>query len=860
MRSKKEGFKAVLAVSIGASFALLGTACGSNDSPAFSTPLTGVNAAVFSGKVVGSYLENVKVCLDTNKNGQCDADEPTARSARDGSYSLASDAVATGADVVAEVGLDAFVSEKADFSDRKALTARFVLRTHNALLKSGTTVVSALTTVVSAGMDAGSSQDAARKKLADALAVEPAKLLVDFNVESDALLKGTLQGYSKNLTPVLQDLAAAVAGKRTASADLQTEMKNTLAPAATPGSVKYVWTQVAADDTPFSKLEITAITAAFGGSPTVPTLATNPASSGVNIGSATFTTQLATANANLVAIGGLVARAIVQPDANGNAACPKIRIDGVESSMAVRAPAVTGVASRGDFYGSSRLVDFPVLTCESRLPANATSAAVNGQPLKVRGANSAINRVVVIGDTGCRVKGPTAFTQTAEGLNSGGDRLQDCTSEAAWPYNKLSKAAASFNPDLVLHNGDMHYREGFPEGLETTFGGISNAANGGSQQDNAAIKAKFAAAGVADSITFGWRAWEEDFFKASGPLLGMAPWAITRGNHELCDRAAQGWFRFLDPRNFPKAGAAYAKSDEPEYDSIDGSAANFKYVRGSSYNVAKNCSQAIDPVAMVLGDLQLVLLDVGLMSDIPGLSSSMGATNGDHLRVARQLNAVSSLSASKDPAKVTWIVGHKPLFAYNGSLAVAGNAPQAPQARTWQFQKAISPGNPSVDYGNGSLPANTQITHAGHIHGFQMISQSADTNMPISVLMGTSGDNLEGLIEANTGSALAPAGFGNNITSGRWPWFDQVINSVTIKAVSWYTSVAKNPQNFSSSAIQNSGKKESAVMSEFSFLVFDRLPATSAGAAPNWQFQVYDTNRKLLRTCMTSGKTASCDG
>ena len=93
MRSKKEGFKAVLAVSIGASFALLGTACGSSDSPAFSTPLTGVNAAVFSGKVVGSYLENVKVCLDTNKNGQCDADEPTARSARDGSYSLASDAL-----------------------------------------------------------------------------------------------------------------------------------------------------------------------------------------------------------------------------------------------------------------------------------------------------------------------------------------------------------------------------------------------------------------------------------------------------------------------------------------------------------------------------------------------------------------------------------------------------------------------------------------------------------------------------------------------------------------------------------------------------------------------------------------------
>ena len=238
----------------------------------------------------------------------------------------------------------------------------------------------------------------------------------------------------------------------------------------------------------------------------------------------------------------------------------------------------------------------------------------------------------------------------------------------------------------------------------------------------------------------------------------------------------------------------------------------------------------------------------------------MGATNGDHVRVARQLNAISNLPASRDLSKNTWIVGHKPLFAYNGSGAFANGVPQPAVARTWQFQKAIVPGAESVDAGAGVLPANTQMTHAGHIHGFQMISQPADTGMPISVLMGTSGDNLEGLIEANTGAALAPAGFGNNITGGRWPWFDQMINAATIKAATWYTPLAKNPQNFSSSPIQNTGKKESAVMSEFSFLVLDRLPGATPTGAPNWQFQVYDINRKLLRTCTTSGKTASCDG
>ena len=98
---------------------------------------------------------------------------------------------------------------------------------------------------------------------------------------------------------------------------------------------------------------------------------------------------------------------------------------------------VNGVASRGDFYGSPRLVDFPVLTCEARIPATANSVSINGRPLKVSNSGAPLNRILVVGDTGCRVKGPTAFVQTAEGIAAGGDRPQDCTSEAAWPYNKL---------------------------------------------------------------------------------------------------------------------------------------------------------------------------------------------------------------------------------------------------------------------------------------------------------------------------------------------------------------------------------------------------------------------------------------
>ena len=81
-----------------------------------------------------------------------------------------------------------------------------------------------------------------------------------------------MQGYAKNLTFVLQDVTAAVGAGRTASRDLQAETRSTLAPALPAGSVKYAWTQVGTDDTPFSKLEITGIVPGPGRVPTVPTL------------------------------------------------------------------------------------------------------------------------------------------------------------------------------------------------------------------------------------------------------------------------------------------------------------------------------------------------------------------------------------------------------------------------------------------------------------------------------------------------------------------------------------------------------------------------------------------------------------
>jgi predicted phosphodiesterase len=75
-------------------------------------------------------------------------------------------------------------------------------------------------------------------------------------------------------------------------------------------------------------------------------------------------------------------------------------------------------------------------------------------------------------------------------------------------------------PDLVIHVGDYHYREDpCPEGHTGCAG---------------------------TPYGYGWDVWNLDFFAPAAPLLAAAPWAMVRGNHEDCERAGEGWFRFLD--------------------------------------------------------------------------------------------------------------------------------------------------------------------------------------------------------------------------------------------------------------------------------------------------------------------------
>lgn len=217
------------------------------------------------------------------------------------------------------------------------------------------------------------------------------------------------------------------------------------------------------------------------------------------------------------AVTGGIASAYVVLGENGTAfarvltadeRCPPIRFDAHEARMEVRAePASMPLRPTRSAPADSKPADFPLLTCEKAIPSGTERAAIGGLPLPL--PKPEIKRIVVIGDTGCRLK-------KSDGA------YQACNDSDRYPFARVAAAAANWKPDLVVHVGDFLYRE--------------NACPAGEP-------------GCAGSPWgYGWDAWQADFFQPAAALLRVAPWVMVRGNHESCARAGQGWWRMMDPR------------------------------------------------------------------------------------------------------------------------------------------------------------------------------------------------------------------------------------------------------------------------------------------------------------------------
>ncbi len=285
---------------------------------------------------------------------------------------------------------------------------------------------------------------------------------------------------------------------------------------------------------------------------------------------------------------------------------------------------------------------FSVTTCEIEWPNGVSQANINGQTLKALKSN--LQRIVIIGDTGCRLKASE-------------NAFQDCNSIEKWPFAQTIQSAFNTNPDLVVHVGDIHYRESpCPESRE----GCKNSPWG-----------------------YGFDAWNADFFIPAKLLLDATPWVFVRGNHEACSRAGQGWHRFVDIRpwneklscNDPK-NDDFANYTEPYavqigkssqivvFDSANMPSKDIK-PKDFSYQVYKNqIKKAEDlaknkefnifanhhPISIVsplkkdssAGDLELKLNSLGmLMNNIKGeslLSSSFNATLHGHVHTVQAIS------------------------------------------------------------------------------------------------------------------------------------------------------------------------------------------------------------------------------
>ncbi|HKF72369.1 MAG TPA: metallophosphoesterase [Stellaceae bacterium] len=305
---------------------------------------------------------------------------------------------------------------------------------------------------------------------------------------------------------------------------------------------------------------------------------------------------------------GPSARAITDDDS-----CPALMVDGVALPMMDRADPKQVLANVPP-------AQFAVRSCERVIPAGTVAVTLEGAALPIPRPNP--SRILIIGDTGCRLKE--------------GDPIQDCNSEEGWPFPHLAASAASSRPDLVIHVGDYHYRE---TACPADHSGCQGSPSG-----------------------YGWDAWAADFFKPASPLFAVAPWIMTRGNHEDCARAGEGWWRFLDAEPLKEA-----------------------------------CIDLNGSFLARLGEFGVVVVDG---ANAPDPKRDPGALVD---RLARQFAGIGD----RMPAEV-WLATHRPLNAMRGEmgkLAVDNRVEQ----------QALGP----------LMPEAVSMIVSGHIHFFQALDFGA---------------------------------------------------------------------------------------------------------------------------------------
>jgi hypothetical protein len=349
--------------------------------------------------------------------------------------------------------------------------------------------------------------------------------------------------------------------------------------------------------------------------------------------------------------GGQVIARHITPEAT----CPQINIDGNLADMTARAP--------------QTLPGFPVISCEAVVPAGAEKVSILGQRLVLPVSDP--KRLVIIGDTGCRIKAKH---------EPGEFKVQDCESGKKWPFRNLAKRAAEWAPELVIHVGDYIYREiacPYPE--------------------------------KCDSSPFGdnWGTWQADFFAPGAPLLAAAPWVMVRGNHEDCNRAGGGFFRFLETTVIERSSP-----------------------------VPPPCREYTNPYAVPIGALTLLILDSSAVKPLKpsesddeeeeGEAEEQGTADESQLKIyTKQFSDLWGMAGAHN-----WLLMHHPLRA---ARSVKGGG------------EGFEPLTDTLWTAAGDVPASLDLAVTGHIHLTEALTFDGH---PSQIVLGAGGTKLSKDVKA----------------------------------------------------------------------------------------------------------------
>lgn len=278
--------------------------------------------------------------------------------------------------------------------------------------------------------------------------------------------------------------------------------------------------------------------------------------------------------------------------------------------------------------------------CEASLPLGTTKVGDGKEAIKIP---TELNRVVIMGDTGCRLKGTY---------------MQKCEDENEWPFSRIIRSVEKEDPDLVIHVGDYHYREACTDPVKC--------------------------APYKDTLGYGYKPWEADFFAPAAPMLRTKPFIFARGNHEDCHRAHEGFRKTLSPLG------------------------------------EKSCQEYQETRYTNIGNILIVNFDDAALSDKPWDAKS---TELKELR-KRYRQMVQAINAR--PEREVWLVTHRPIWGYT----TIWKGPVEPVKINVNMQAVVK---------EMPLPEKVKFIFAGHIHNFQ-IAQGAH---PLQLVVGESGTALD---------------------------------------------------------------------------------------------------------------------